>query len=150
MTLLQLFVGDIYGLLNFMSFLRWLFIGIVVLGLIYLRFTKPDLPRPFRVSSHLSISVHAVHFQIYLLNVLKSCVFSVVLLWIGSIGSQLSNSTDPDICCNKSPLEISLCPIKLLADSHRQECVINLSKVISPFCFILMSQTLVKYPVSKT
>ncbi|XP_075870246.1 cystine/glutamate transporter [Nelusetta ayraudi] len=49
MTLLQLFVGDIYGLLNFMSFLRWLFIGIVVLGLIYLRFTKPDLPRPFRV-----------------------------------------------------------------------------------------------------
>ncbi|XP_038154229.1 cystine/glutamate transporter [Cyprinodon tularosa] len=49
MTLLQLFVGDIYSLLNFMSFLRWLFIGVVVLGLIYLRFTKPDLPRPFKV-----------------------------------------------------------------------------------------------------
>ncbi|XP_068596226.1 cystine/glutamate transporter [Brachionichthys hirsutus] len=49
MTLLQLFVGDIYSLLNFMSFLRWLFIGLVVLGLIYLRFTKPDLPRPFKV-----------------------------------------------------------------------------------------------------
>nr|XP_046262845.1 cystine/glutamate transporter [Scatophagus argus] len=49
MTLLQLFVGDIYSLLNFMSFLRWLFIGIVVLGLIYLRYTKPDLPRPFKV-----------------------------------------------------------------------------------------------------
>lgn len=49
MTLLQLFVGDIYSLLNFMSFLRWLFIGVVVLGLIYMRFTKPDLPRPFKV-----------------------------------------------------------------------------------------------------
>lgn len=49
MTMLLLFVGDLYSLLNFMSFLRWLFIGIVVLGLIYLRFTKPDLPRPFRV-----------------------------------------------------------------------------------------------------
>ncbi|XP_035985999.1 cystine/glutamate transporter isoform X1 [Fundulus heteroclitus] len=49
MTLLQLFVGDIYSLLNFMSFLRWLFIGVVVLGLIYLRYTKPDLPRPFKV-----------------------------------------------------------------------------------------------------
>ncbi|XP_029021279.1 cystine/glutamate transporter [Betta splendens] len=49
MTLLQLFVGDLYSLLNFMSFLRWLFIGIVVLGLIYLRYTKPDLPRPFKV-----------------------------------------------------------------------------------------------------
>uniref|UniRef100_A0A7N5ZQM7 Cystine/glutamate transporter n=1 Tax=Anabas testudineus TaxID=64144 RepID=A0A7N5ZQM7_ANATE len=49
MTMLQLFVGDLYSLLNFMSFLRWLFIGVVVLGLIYLRYTKPDLPRPFKV-----------------------------------------------------------------------------------------------------
>ncbi|KAG7241330.1 hypothetical protein INR49_025750, partial [Caranx melampygus] len=49
MTMLQLFVGDIYSLLNFMSFLRWLFIGFVVLGLIYLRYKKPDLPRPFKV-----------------------------------------------------------------------------------------------------
>ena len=49
MSLLQLFVGDIYSLLNFMSFLRWLFIGMAVLGLIYLRFTQPDLPRPFKV-----------------------------------------------------------------------------------------------------
>ncbi|CAM9325024.1 unnamed protein product, partial [Lampetra planeri] len=48
-SVLQLFVGDIYTLLNLMSFLRWLFIGVVVLGLIYLRFTKPDLPRPFKV-----------------------------------------------------------------------------------------------------
>ncbi|XP_026186637.1 cystine/glutamate transporter [Mastacembelus armatus] len=49
MTIFQLFVGDIYSLLNFMSFLRWLFIGVVVMGLIYLRYTKPDLPRPFKV-----------------------------------------------------------------------------------------------------
>ncbi|XP_033990169.1 cystine/glutamate transporter [Trematomus bernacchii] len=49
MTMLLLFLGDIYSLLNFMSFLRWLFIGVVVLGLIYLRYTKPDLPRPFKV-----------------------------------------------------------------------------------------------------
>ena len=49
MTLLSLWSGDIYSLLNFMSFLRWLFIGVAVLGLIYLRYTKPDLPRPFKV-----------------------------------------------------------------------------------------------------
>ncbi|XP_058506140.1 cystine/glutamate transporter [Solea solea] len=49
MTMFQLFVGDIYSLLNFMSFLRWLFIGVVVLGLIYLRYKKPNLPRPFKV-----------------------------------------------------------------------------------------------------
>ncbi|KAK2849587.1 hypothetical protein Q5P01_009421 [Channa striata] len=49
MTMLQLFVGDLYSLLNFMSFLRWFFIGLVVVGLMYLRYTKPDLPRPFKV-----------------------------------------------------------------------------------------------------
>ncbi|XP_051933656.1 cystine/glutamate transporter-like [Hippocampus zosterae] len=49
LTMLQLFLGDIYSLLNFMSFLRWLSIGVVVLGLIYLRYTRPDLPRPFKV-----------------------------------------------------------------------------------------------------
>ncbi|CAL8358658.1 unnamed protein product [Merluccius merluccius] len=49
MSILQLFVGDIYSLLNFMSFLRWLFIGMAVLGLIYLRYTQPDLYRPFKV-----------------------------------------------------------------------------------------------------
>ncbi|XP_072519410.1 cystine/glutamate transporter [Salminus brasiliensis] len=48
-TLLILFLGDIYSLLNFMSFLRWLFIGVAVVGLIYLRYTRPDMPRPFKV-----------------------------------------------------------------------------------------------------
>ncbi|KAM4732074.1 cystine/glutamate transporter isoform 2-T2 [Anableps anableps] len=57
MTILQLFVGDIYSLLNFMSFLRWFFIGVVVLGLIYLRYTKPDLPRPFKESDLLCPSL---------------------------------------------------------------------------------------------
>uniref|UniRef100_A0A8C1TFD4 Solute carrier family 7 member 11 n=1 Tax=Cyprinus carpio TaxID=7962 RepID=A0A8C1TFD4_CYPCA len=48
-TLLILFLGDIYSLLNFMSFLRWLFIGVAVIGLIYMRYTRPDMPRPFKV-----------------------------------------------------------------------------------------------------
>ncbi|XP_077435005.1 cystine/glutamate transporter isoform X1 [Vanacampus margaritifer] len=49
LTILELFLGDIESLLNFMSFLRWLSIGVVVLGLIYLRYTRPDIPRPFKV-----------------------------------------------------------------------------------------------------
>nr|XP_055034620.1 cystine/glutamate transporter [Misgurnus anguillicaudatus] len=48
-TLLILFLGDIYSLLNFMSFMRWLFIGVVVVGLIYMRYTRPEMPRPFKV-----------------------------------------------------------------------------------------------------
>ncbi|XP_028816667.1 cystine/glutamate transporter isoform X1 [Denticeps clupeoides] len=49
LTLVLLFSGDIYSLLNFMSFLRWLFIGVAVLGLIYMRYTRPELHRPFKV-----------------------------------------------------------------------------------------------------
>ncbi|KAK3535650.1 hypothetical protein QTP70_018416 [Hemibagrus guttatus] len=49
LTMLLLFIGDIYSLLNFMSFLRWLFIGLAVVGLIYMRYTRPEMPRPFKV-----------------------------------------------------------------------------------------------------
>ncbi|MBN3306577.1 XCT protein, partial [Amia calva] len=49
LTLLMLFLGDIYSLLNFMSFMRWLFIGIAVVGLIYLRYKHPEMHRPFKV-----------------------------------------------------------------------------------------------------
>nr|XP_014349522.1 PREDICTED: cystine/glutamate transporter [Latimeria chalumnae] len=49
LTIVMLFIGDIYSLLNFLSFVRWLFIGLVVVGLIYLRYKRPDMPRPFKV-----------------------------------------------------------------------------------------------------
>uniref|UniRef100_A0AAR2J369 Cystine/glutamate transporter n=1 Tax=Pygocentrus nattereri TaxID=42514 RepID=A0AAR2J369_PYGNA len=48
-TMLILFLGDLYSLLNFMSFLRWFFIGVAVTGLIYMRYTRPEMPRPFKV-----------------------------------------------------------------------------------------------------
>ncbi|XP_027019403.1 cystine/glutamate transporter [Tachysurus fulvidraco] len=49
LTMLLLFFGDLYSLLNFMSFLRWFFIGLVVVGLIYMRYTRPEMHRPFKV-----------------------------------------------------------------------------------------------------
>uniref|UniRef100_A0A8C3SJQ5 Cystine/glutamate transporter n=1 Tax=Chelydra serpentina TaxID=8475 RepID=A0A8C3SJQ5_CHESE len=49
LTMIMLFTGDLYSLLNFLSFARWLFIGLVVVGLIYLRYKRPDMPRPFKV-----------------------------------------------------------------------------------------------------
>ncbi|XP_010134201.1 PREDICTED: cystine/glutamate transporter [Buceros rhinoceros silvestris] len=49
LTMIMLFNGDLYSLLNFLSFARWLFIGLAVAGLIYLRYKRPDMPRPFKV-----------------------------------------------------------------------------------------------------
>lgn len=42
-------VGDLYHLLNFFSFSRWLFIGLATLGLIVHRYRHPEIASPFQV-----------------------------------------------------------------------------------------------------
>ncbi|XP_075458786.1 cystine/glutamate transporter-like [Ascaphus truei] len=49
LVFLMISIGDLYGLLNFYSFSRWLFMGLVTLGLIIHRRRYPELPRPFKV-----------------------------------------------------------------------------------------------------
>jgi len=43
-------IGDIYHLMNFFSFSRWLFIGLATLGLIVHRRRHPELHSPFKVT----------------------------------------------------------------------------------------------------
>ena len=50
MSLLMLASDDIYALINYLSFGQWLSVGASIAGMVYLRFTKPDLPRPIKVS----------------------------------------------------------------------------------------------------
>lgn len=49
MSLLMLCTSDIYVLINYLSFAQWLWTGLVILGLLVLRRTRPDLHRPIRV-----------------------------------------------------------------------------------------------------
>ncbi|XP_056373529.1 cystine/glutamate transporter-like isoform X3 [Hyla sarda] len=49
LVFLMISIGDLYGLMNFYSFSRWLFMGLVTFGLIIHRRKHPDLPRPFKV-----------------------------------------------------------------------------------------------------
>lgn len=48
MSLLMLVSNDIFALINYMSFVQWLSVGASVLGMVYLRFTKPKMPRPIQ------------------------------------------------------------------------------------------------------
>nr|XP_006133457.1 cystine/glutamate transporter-like isoform X2 [Pelodiscus sinensis] len=48
--------GDIYQLLNFFSFSRWLFIGLATLGLIIHRYRHPELPSLFKVPLFIPVS----------------------------------------------------------------------------------------------
>ncbi|XP_053321268.1 cystine/glutamate transporter-like [Spea bombifrons] len=49
LVFLMIAMGDLYGLLNFYSFSRWIFMGLVTLGLIIHQRRYPHLPRPFKV-----------------------------------------------------------------------------------------------------
>ncbi|XP_072013337.1 b(0,+)-type amino acid transporter 1-like [Amphiura filiformis] len=49
MAILMLLPGDFDSLVNYFSFAAWVFYGGTVLSLLVLRFTRPDLERPFKV-----------------------------------------------------------------------------------------------------
>ncbi|XP_011243416.1 large neutral amino acids transporter small subunit 2 isoform X2 [Mus musculus] len=49
-TLLMLVTSDMYTLINYVGFINYLFYGVTVAGQIVLRWKKPDIPRPIKVS----------------------------------------------------------------------------------------------------
>lgn len=50
LSLLCLCTSDVYRLIDYAAFVESMFILVTILGLLYLRYTRPDLPRPIRVS----------------------------------------------------------------------------------------------------
>ncbi|KAI8746665.1 large neutral amino acids transporter small subunit 2, partial [Biomphalaria glabrata] len=49
LSLVMLISDNIYSLINYLSFTQWLSVGASIVGMVYLRFTKPDMPRPIKM-----------------------------------------------------------------------------------------------------
>ena len=50
-TLVLLVIKDVYVLINYVSFVESFFTLVSVTGLLYMRYSKPDLHRPIKVRS---------------------------------------------------------------------------------------------------
>lgn len=56
LVVFMLMTGEIYQLINFVSFARWFFIALATLGMLIHRYRFPLHPRPFKVGNGFVLS----------------------------------------------------------------------------------------------
>lgn len=125
----MLTTGEIYQLINFVSFSRWFFIALATMGMLIHRYRFPLHPRPFKVSASVIVVQSRTAFSnqaLYYLavSVLKGApghrrhLHSGLLLHRGSVSvlgplehrEELCSYTDRDPSLLHDSLPLSLAP----------------------------------------
>nr|XP_006820950.1 PREDICTED: large neutral amino acids transporter small subunit 2-like [Saccoglossus kowalevskii] len=63
---------DVGSLINYTGFSYWLFVGIVATGLLWMRHTRPDMPRPFKVPVIIPIIFSLFCYALVILSIFAS------------------------------------------------------------------------------
>lgn len=76
-----LFTGEVIDLLEFVGFILWLFYGFVMISVFILRKTKPDAPRPFKVTKRFCYEkLRSIKFIVFKLQAPLPIAVLVVLM----------------------------------------------------------------------
>lgn len=54
-SLMMLMTSDVFALINYYSQILWFSVALSIMGMLWLRRTQPDLPRPIRVNTAIPI-----------------------------------------------------------------------------------------------
>ncbi|XP_071961565.1 Y+L amino acid transporter 2-like [Antedon mediterranea] len=112
-TLIYVFVDDVWMLINFFSFVEWSASGLAVASLLYLRWKRPDIAKPYTINLAIPI--------IFVLA-------SIGLLILGTISDPLDTLIGVIITLSGLPIYYLT-----IYRKPRIECISNLSKKTTHF-----------------
>ncbi|XP_043928013.1 b(0,+)-type amino acid transporter 1-like [Protopterus annectens] len=71
-ALIMIAAGDFHTIVNYVSFTAWMCYGLILVGILYLRYKKPDIPRPCKVPIVIPVIVLIVAIYLVLAPIIDS------------------------------------------------------------------------------